>query len=169
MIHLGRHSYNYGVQRGTANDVHVGNFSSIAEGVIFDGGFLHPTNFVSTFPFSSIFTGNYGENPIVPKDIHIGNDVTIGEDSIIMGGLTIGDGAIIGARTIVTKNIETYAIMIGAPMRFSRYRLSEFQIEQLLKIKWWEWDSGKIFENRELLQSNNIDEFIKLHYDSNKS
>jgi acetyltransferase-like isoleucine patch superfamily enzyme len=166
MIHLGRHSYNYGVQRGTCNNVYIGAFSSIAEGVRFDGGFVHPPDFVSTYPFKNIWSELEVEgNPRCNGDIHIGNDVTIGEGAIIMSGISIGDGAVIGANTIVNNHVEPFSVMVGAPMRFIRYRYSNINlVAPMLKIKWWEWSDEKIRENAYLLNSKNIADFIFKHY-----
>lgn len=166
MINLGRHSYCYGVQRGQENNVHVGAFSSIAEGVIFDGGFVHPPEFVSSFPFKNIWTGlDVIGNPRCRGDIYIGNDVTIGEDCIIMSGITIEDGAMIGARSIITKNVPPYAVMTGMPAQILKYRHNPFSIvPKLMKIKWWEWNDEKVKENAYLLNSGNINEFINKHY-----
>lgn len=161
MIKLGRHSYCYGVQRGTMNDVIVGNFTSIAEGVIFDGGFNHDTTLVSTFPFSKIWSA-LPSNIKVNGDIKIGNDVWVGEDAIIFSGITIGDGAVIGARAVVTNNVEPYSIVVGTPARLAHKRFSPYAIEQLLKIQWWLWDENKIKENAHLFNGN-IDEFLKIH------
>lgn len=161
MINLGRHSYCYGVQRGSANDVHIGNFSSIAEGVILDGGFGHDTTLVSTFPFSKIWS-ELPSNIKVNGDIAIGNDVWVGEGAIIFSGITIGDGAVIGARAVVTNNVDPYYIVVGTPARLAHKRFSPYEIEQLLKIKWWLWDENKIKENAHLFNGS-IDEFLKIH------
>lgn len=167
MIHLGRHSYNYGVQKGNGNDVHIGAFSSIAEDVIFDGGFNHDVSFISTFPFSTIWSEEKS-NIKIKGDINIGNDVWIGTGAIIMSGVTIADGCIIGSRSIITKNIVLpYSIVVGSnEYKGFRFNLLDRQREKLFKISWWEWSDEKIKENVHLLQSNNIDEFIKKHYDT---
>lgn len=162
MIKLGTHSYCYGTQRGSANDVIVGNYSSIAENTVMDGGFNHDTSNVSTFPFASIWT-ELPSNIKVNGHIYIGSDVWIGEGCFIMSGVTIGDGAIVGANSVVTKDIPPYTVVAGSPARIRRRRFSSFEIEQLLIIKWWEWDEKKVKDNVHLLQSHNIHEFIKTH------
>lgn len=162
MIKLGKHSYCYGEQRGSANDVIVGNYTSIAENVIFDGGFNHNPSFISTFPFNKIWT-ELKSNILLRGDITIGSDVWIGEGAIIFSGANIGDGAIIGARTIVTKNIEPYSVVVGAPMQVKRKRYTDEQIEQLLKIKWWSWEDYKVRENVSLFMSNDIEKFLTIH------
>lgn len=163
MIHLGAHSYNFGVQRGNGNDVNIGNFSSIASGVLFDGGFNHDISLISTFPFKKIWN-ELKTNIKIKGDITIGNDIWIGEDAIIMNGITIGDGAVIGARTIVTKNIPPYAIMVGSPMRLTRFRFDQDIIAKLLKIEWWNWTDEQIQDNMDLFQNENIYKFINKFY-----
>lgn len=165
MIHLGRHSYCYGVQRGTANDVHVGNFTSIAEGVIFDGGFNHHTYNVTTFPLHRIWS-EIESNINCKGDITVGSDVWIGEDAIIMSGITIGDGAIVGARAVVTKDVKPYTVVGGVPAKKIRDRFYQTSAASMLKIKWWEWDDERIKKNIDLgLFSNktHITTFIHKH------
>lgn len=89
-------------------------------------------------------------------DIVIGNDVWIGYQAIVMQGVTIGDGAIIGARAVVTKDIPPYTIVGGVPAKPIRKRFSDEVLLQLLKIKWWEWPDEKIRENISAIQSGNI-------------
>jgi acetyltransferase-like isoleucine patch superfamily enzyme len=74
------------------------------------------------------------------KDCIIGNDVFIGLDSIILRGVTIGDGVVIGANSVVTKSIPPYAIAVGSPAKVINYRFSEEKIKKLLKAKWWNLD-----------------------------
>lgn len=89
-------------------------------------------------------------------DIVIGNDVWIGYEAIVMQGVTIGDGAIIGARAVVTKDVPPYTIVGGVPAKPIRKRFSDEMISQLLEIKWWEWPYDKIKENISAIQSGNI-------------
>ncbi len=162
MIKLGNHSYNYGIQRGAANDVIVGNYTAIAENVLFDSGFNHRTDWISTFPFAKIWS-ELPSNIIPPKDIIIGSGVWIGEGAIIMNNVKIGHGSIVGCNTVVTKNIEPYSVVVGAPMKVTRKLYTDDQIAALLKIAWWEWEENKVHENVDKLMSNNIQEFIDLH------
>jgi chloramphenicol O-acetyltransferase type B len=80
-----------------------------------------------------------------------------------MSGITIGDGAVIGARSIVTKNVDPYSINVGSPARKVKPRFTDNQISDLLKIKWWDWEEDKIIENAHLLMSKDIDIFIDRH------
>lgn len=82
--------------------------------------------------------------------VEIGNDVWIGTNAVILSGVHIGDGAIIGAGAIVTKDVEPYAIVGGVPAKFIRYRFSREIIDAFLRIKWWDWPLEKIEENIEL-------------------
>lgn len=97
-------------------------------------------------------------------DIVIENDVWIGANVIILSGVKVGHGSIIGAGSIVTKDVPPYAIVGGNPAKVIKYRFSEDQIEKLLKIAWWDWPIWKVYDNIDLIDSANIDEFIKKFY-----
>jgi acetyltransferase-like isoleucine patch superfamily enzyme len=165
-IKIGEFSYFGGdiIRRGGMNTITIGKYCSIANGVIFDSGFNHNMNFVSTYPFNSNIPAcsHLTGHPICKGDILIGNDVWIGEDAMIMGGVTIGDGAVIAARSIVTKDVKPYSMVAGMPAKFKKYRFTEDQIQSLLKIKWWNLPNQKVIENAKHLMSGEIDEFIKL-------
>ncbi|MBZ9607450.1 CatB-related O-acetyltransferase [Clostridium estertheticum] len=90
-------------------------------------------------------------------DIVIGNDVWIGYDAIIMAGVKIGDGAIIGTRAVVTKDVPPYTIVGGIPAKVIKKRFSDDVILKLLRIKWWDWTDEKIQANIKYIQSGNID------------
>ena len=92
-------------------------------------------------------------------DIVIGNDVWIGYESVIMSGVHIGDGAIIGTRALVTKDIPPYTIVGGVPAHVIRKRFDDEVIEVLLKAKWWDWDIEKIRDNLSVIRSGDIDKF----------
>lgn len=159
---IGRHSYSYATHRGNANNVTIGNFSCIAENVIFDRGFNHNTSYITSFPLNCIWS-ELPSNIDIRGNINIGNDVWIGEGAIIMSGVAIGDGSIVGCSAVVTKDVEPYTIVGGVPAKLIRYRFKEHQIENLLKVKWWEWSDEKIKENAHLLQSNDINKFLEKH------
>ncbi|MCB2358258.1 CatB-related O-acetyltransferase [Clostridium estertheticum] len=90
-------------------------------------------------------------------DIEIGNDVWIGYDAIIMSGVKIGDGAIIGTRAVVTKDVPPYTIVGGVPAKVINKRHDDKTISKLLEIKWWNWTYEKIQANIKYIQSGNID------------
>ncbi len=89
-------------------------------------------------------------------DIVIGNDVWIGYEAVIMVGVTIGDGAVIGARAVVTKDVPPYTIVGGVPAKPIRRRFPEDVISDLLKIRWWDWPEEKIQMNIQAIQSGQI-------------
>lgn len=93
-------------------------------------------------------------------DIVIGNDVWIGYDAIIMSGVTIGDGAIIGTRAIVTNDVPPYTIVGGIPAKVIKKRFRDDIILKLLKIKWWDWPYEKIKANIKYIQSGDIDKLM---------
>ncbi|AAK78753.1 virginiamycin A acetyltransferase [Clostridium acetobutylicum] len=93
-------------------------------------------------------------------DIVIGNDVWIGYDAVIMSGVKIGDGAIIGARAVVTKDVPPYTVAAGVPARVIKKRFDDDVISKLLKIKWWNLPYEKIRENIQYFKSGNIDKLI---------
>jgi acetyltransferase-like isoleucine patch superfamily enzyme len=165
-LKMGIGSYGSMIRRGVHNSITVGNYCSIAEGCICDGGFGHNTKFVTTYPLNVNMRncGHLTGHPVWKGDIFIGNDVWIGENCMLMSGITIGDGAVIGARSIVTKNIPPYTIAVGSPARVTKKRFTDDQIEKLLKIKWWDWDEQKIVDNAHLLMNTDIDNFISLHH-----
>lgn len=90
-------------------------------------------------------------------NIVIGNDVWIGYEALILSGVTIGDGAVIGARAVVTKDVPPYTIVGGVPAKQIRKRFSEEEIEMLLVLKWWNWDAEKISAYIKNIQSGNLE------------
>lgn len=122
----------------------IGNYCSIGSGTIFmmAGNQGHNQEWVSTFPFyfqANIF--KEAKNAFIKAgDTIIGNDVWIGSEAMIMPGINIGDGAIIAARTVVTKDVKAYEVVGGNPAVHIKYRFEKEEIKQLLKIKWWNWN-----------------------------
>ena len=158
----GHRSYDDPIIRGDMSDVYIGKYTSIAQGVIVDCGFHHKIDAVSLFPFTAIYDEykSLGGHPVSKGDIHIGSDCWIGEGSLIMGGVSIGDGAVIGARSVVTKSVSPYSIVAGSPARHIRWRFSLEEISKLLEIKWWDWEEEKVKKFIPYLISNNINEFF---------
>ena len=149
-------AFSYAVS-GYYSCVSIGRYTSIGEEVQI-GRASHPTTWVSTSPFFYLpeplfavgdrFEGHeqyaaYGA-PQRPgavsttfKPVRIGSDVYIGHGAMIMPGVTIGDGAIVGAEAVVTKNVPPYAIVAGNPARLVRFRLDPMIFAQLLHLQWW--------------------------------
>ncbi|TNE66567.1 MAG: CatB-related O-acetyltransferase [Bacteroidetes bacterium] len=145
----------------TGDKLIIGKFCMIASDVTFImNGANHLVDAVSTYPFS-IFGKDWsgameGKTFPVRGDTMVGNDVWIGYGATIMPGIKIGDGAIIGTKSVVTKDVEPYAIVGGNPAREIRKRFPEEQIRQLLELQWWDWPVEKITENLHLLTGNDI-------------
>lgn len=93
-------------------------------------------------------------------DIIIGNDVWIGYEAVIMAGVHIGDGAIIGARAVVTKDIPPFTIVGGVPARTIRKRFDDAVIDKLLALKWWNWSEERIRQNLPYLTRGEIDKLL---------
>lgn len=129
----------------------IGKFCSIACGAKFlMRSANHSLASLSTYPFP-IFYEEWGLDvrditaAWTPKgDIVIGNDVWIGYEAVVMAGVTIGDGAIIGARAVVTRDVPPYTIMGGVPAKEIRKRFPDETIGTLLKLRWWDWPEEKI-------------------------
>lgn len=90
-------------------------------------------------------------------DIIIGNDVWIGYDAVIMAGVTIGDGAIIGTRAVVTKDVAPYSIVGGVPAREIRKRFAPEVVERLRELKWWDWPEEKIRKAIPAIQAGDVE------------
>lgn len=148
----------------------IGKFCQIASDVKFlMNGMFHMNDTFSTYPFS-IFSHECAER--YPKDKSfpfkgdtiIGNDVWIGYNATFMPGIKVGDGAIIGTKSLITKNVGPYEIWGGNPAKLIRKRFSEEVIELLLKLQWWNWDIQKIVDNVSLLVSNDVSKLKELLY-----
>lgn len=160
---IGRFSY---IANNTKiNHTSIGSFCSIGPNCQIGVG-IHPSSiFVSTSPvfYSTLHQCNISfvkKNFFQEtKKIIIGNDVWIGTNTIILDGVHIGDGAIVGANSVVTKDIPDYAIVVGSPARIIKYRFSEKNISIIKNSFWWEWDIEELKKNT--LSFHNIDIFKK--------
>ena len=141
----------------------IGKFCSIACGAkfLFTSG-NHAMQSLSTYPFPIFFEEwNLDARDICSAwdnkgDIIIGSDVWIGYEAVIMAGVTIGDGAIIATRAVVTKDVPPYTIVGGVPAKIIRKRFDDATIERLEKLRWWDWDAAKIQRNISAIQSGDI-------------
>lgn len=145
----------------------IGKFCSIACGAkfIFNSA-NHTLSSLSTYPFPIFFEeweldckdfANAWDNK---GNIIVGNDVWIGYEAVIFAGVTIGDGAIIGTRAVVTKDVPPYTIVGGISAKPIRKRFSENVINTLLLIKWWDWSREKISEKIHAIQTGEIDQLL---------
>jgi len=152
----------------------IGKYCSIAPNVkIFLGG-NHRVDWMTTYPFSDwpdefpTAKGISG-HPATKGDVVIGNDVWIGHSCIILSGVSIGDGAVLAAGSVVSKNIGSYEIWGGNPARFIRKRFSEDVIQRLIVIKWWDLSREKVLPLIPHLMSQNFEKFEEAIRDMQKA
>lgn len=149
----------------------IGKFCSIACGAKFlFNSANHTLSSLSTYPFPLFFEEWGLEKKDVTNawdnkgDIVIGNDVWIGYEAVVLTGVTIGDGAIIGTRAVVTKNVPPYTIVGGVPAKLIKKRFSEETISALLVIQWWNWSKERIARNIGAIQCGNIEQLKQEMY-----
>ena len=168
---IGKHTYCLDPKYHWSNvntNIKIGNFCSIGKNFNVYLGGNHRTDWITTYPFGhihkNIFNNFNGEgHPSTKGDIIIGNDVWIADNVTIMSGVNIGDGVVIANNSHVVKNAEPYSIIGGNPAKFIKLRFKKEQINELLKIRWWNWDDDKINKYLHLLCNKNIDNFIDLY------
>lgn len=157
-------------QFSTLHHVDVGKYCSISRNVRIGLG-RHPLNLIST---NSIF---YSQNKTAirsdwinkinfeeHKPTKIGNDVWIGEFVTVIGGVNIGDGAVIATKSVVTKDVPPYAIVGGIPAKVLKYRFDEETIAALLQIKWWDLPDDEITKKIEAFTETNLNEDLLNEY-----
>lgn len=153
----------YGSQDGSP--VRIGRYSGITHSAVILHGGMHRHDYVSavhahrvdgrwTFPDGLPFS----RGPVI-----IGNDVLVAYEALIMSGVTIGDGAIVAARAVVTKDVEPYAIVAGNPAQLVRYRFDEQTRAALLRIRWWDWPDEKVVRLRHEIDSPDVQGFVERH------
>ena len=131
----------------------IGRFCQIASGAKFImNGANHRTDGFSTYPFVAFgqgWAGHFDEEATFPYkgDTVIGNDVWLGFKALLMPGVSVGDGAIIAARSVVVDDVPPYAVVAGNPARIVRMRFDDKTISALLKVRWWDWSIEKITQN----------------------
>lgn len=131
----------------------IGKFCSISWDVTI-GATNHPVNNITTHAFPYVpYAGDFvKENTQHKVRTLVGNDVWIGCNSVIVPGVKIGNGAIVGAGSVVTKDVPPYAIVAGVPAKIMRYRFSDDKISFLEKLAWWDWPRKQIKDNIDLFQ-----------------
>lgn len=176
-IRVGRFSYYSGYYHGhsfddcarfllpdeDADKLIIGSFCSIGSGAAFimAGNQGHRSDWISTFPFFwmpevEAFEGALnGYRPA--GDTVIGNDVWIGSEAIVMPGVTIGDGAIIGTRAMVTRNVAPYTIVGGNPASVIKQRFDDDLITDLLELRWWDWSDEQLRDAMPFLCSGDVE------------
>lgn len=142
----------------------IGKFCSIACGATFlFTSANHSLRSLSTYPFPIFFeewgldVANITEAWDNKGDIIIGNDVWIGYEAVILNGVTIGDGAIVAARAVVTEDVQPYTIVGGVPARMIRRRFADAHIARLQNLRWWDWPDDKLRSHIRALQQGDLE------------
>ncbi len=149
-------------QWGEGAKLKIGNYCSIASGVqIFLGG-EHRHDWVTTYPFNVLWSEVKCCNghPKSKGNITIGHDVWIASEAVILSGVTIGNGAVIGARAVVSRSVAPYSIVVGNPARLIRLRFDETTIAQLEAVRWWNWPEETLYRAMPDILSDNIQTFL---------
>lgn len=150
------------------NGVEIGSFCSIARSVSMQTYNHNSKKITSYFIGKNYFNETWTNEQASKGKITIGNDVWIGSHSVILGGVHIGNGAIIAANSVVNKNVPNYAIFGGSPAKIIGYRFSEDIIEKLNQIKWWLWNDEMLQKNKfifeEELTLEKLKPFIQNNY-----
>lgn len=132
------------------SQITIGSFSSIGQNVIIQDS-SHRLDKISTYFMNrNIFGGNISKDVFSKGPITLGEDVWVGSNAVILPNVTIGRGAVIGAGSIVTKNVPKYAIAVGNPAKVVGQRFEQDVIDSLEKSQWWTWSLIKILANKEL-------------------
>ena len=165
---LGRHTYGRPtvyVYPGDTGTVSIGSFVSIAHGVeIFVGG-NHRTDWVSTYPFRIVLDlpGALEDGvPATRGDVVIGSDVWIAKGAKVLSGVRIGHGAVVGAYSVVARDVRPYAVVVGNPAQEVKRRFSDDKVEALLRLAWWDWEMDDIVKAVPVLCSPDVDGLIDL-------
>lgn len=141
----------------------IGKFCAIATSVRFImNGANHSMAGFSTYPFYAFGNGWEGATPppeewVNKGDTVVGNDVWLGYEALILPGVRIGDGAVVGARAVVTKDVPPYAVVGGNPAGVLRQRFPDDVAAALREIAWWDWDAAKVTRNLRHILSADID------------
>ncbi len=144
LINIGKYTYSSSDIYIASSQTSIGSFCSIGPRCVLGHG-EHPKNYLSTSPYFYFDELSFKEK-VIPSHpeywevapIIIENDVWIGDGVFIKNGVSIGNGAIIGARSVVTKDVPAYGIVVGCPAKIIGYRFDEDTIKKLLELKWWE-------------------------------
>jgi virginiamycin A acetyltransferase len=151
--------YHYGPER-----LSIGKFCCIAAGVRFVmAAAAHPLDGVSTYPFPLIseeWAGDFDlfRNRARRSDTVVGNDVWMGHEALVLPGVHIGDGAVIGARSVVVADVPPYAVVGGNPARVLRQRYADADVERLLRVAWWDWPIELVSRHIRTLMSGTVDD-----------
>ncbi len=164
-VEIGRNTYGLGKSSfwgpHKKSPIRIGSFCSIGPDVLFIGAAEHRVDTATTYPLR-IIDGKIrnGAETFSKGPTTVGHDVWFGARCIVLSGVTIGNGAVIGAGSIVTRDIPPYAIAVGNPARIIRYRFTPDIIERLQSSEWWNWSDDLIRERVELLTTVDAESFV---------
>jgi virginiamycin A acetyltransferase len=146
----------YGVGQNTVllfrddDRVSIGCYCSFAYGVNIVASGEHNYRGVANYPFAAIFDGDVNRDTYSKGSVSIGNDVWVGANATILSGVTIGDGAVVAAGSVVVKSVPPYAIVGGVPAAIIKYRFPAETIARLIRVAWWKWPQTLIKNNMDL-------------------
>ena len=157
-------AYSYISPNTVIENAQIGRFCSISDHCRIGMG-THNTNQISTSPiFTQKVNGTKARwvdknvNDLPFRKVRVGNDVWIGSRAMILGGVTVGDGAVVGAGAVVTKDVPAYAIVAGVPAKVIKYRFPDRLIELLMDFKWWYYPEDVLREHISRFQKKDISE-----------
>lgn len=141
--------------------VSIGRYCSFAHGVQILLRANHPMKSATTYPLGRVF-GQEQECDFSTSrgPVRIGHDVWVGYEALILSGVTIGNGAVIGARAVVTRDVPPYGIVAGNPARLVRRRFDDATVARLEATRWWDWPEERIRAHMHLLSHGAIEEFL---------
>ena len=150
------------VEFGEGTTLEIGSYCSFARGAQVMLGGNHRIDWVTTYPFSAIDRrfAHFPGHPQSKGNVVIGNDVWVAREAMILSGVTIGDGAVIGARAVVSRNVPPYTIVAGNPAVEIRPRFPAPLVERLLALRWWDWPDERIAAAMPHLLSDKVEAFL---------
>jgi lipopolysaccharide transport system ATP-binding protein len=150
---------------GEGYPVTVGKYTGIHYSTVVIIGGQHHLEWVGTL-HAHVEDGDWVTAPdsIGTKGpVVIGNDVFIGYEAVITSGVTIADGAVVAARSVVARSVEPYSVVAGNPAKHIKYRFDEPTREALLRIKWWDWSTEKVAQHKDQINSPDVEGFVARH------
>ena len=143
--------------------IHIGNYCSIARNVTIQS-FNHNFKKATSYFIGQNFFKEQWDNEVVSKGtIKIQNDVWIGTHCVVLGGVTINNGAVVAANSVVLSDVPAYSIVAGSPAKVIGYRFSDDIIEKFQKVEWWNWNDDKMKKNKFLFENEiQIEDFDKI-------
>lgn len=159
---MGKHTYgltNFKIVGANRGVVNFGKYCSLGDSIVAFMAHDHDSRSISSYPFN--------RHKVARKQIiNVGNDVFIGSNTVLFRDITIGDGAFIGAFSVVTKNIPPYSVVVGHS-NIIRKRFSDEDIDFLLKLKWWDFKDSEVNKIAPILCSQDIDKLKRLYGTNN--